>query len=40
MSYDEAADPYTCHAGKILSPLFTQTQKSMSGYESEITVYE
>ena len=40
MGYDEKADTYTCHAGKSLLPLFIKKQKSKSGYESEVTVYE
>lgn len=40
MGYDETADTYTCHAGKKLKPLFVKKQKSKSGYESEVTVYE
>lgn len=40
MEYDETTDIYTCHAGKKLQPLFIKKQKSKSGYESEVTVYE
>ena len=40
MGYDETTDTYTCHAGSTLSPLFIRKQKSRSGYESEVTVYE
>ena len=40
MGYNEKADTYTCHAGKTLFPIFIKKQKSKSGYESEITVYE
>lgn len=40
MSYEEKSDTYTCHAGKLLKPVFTKKQKSKSGYQSEITVYE
>ncbi len=40
MKYDEAEDIYTCHAGKQLKPQFIKKQKSKSGYESEVTVYE
>lgn len=40
MEYDETTDIYTCHAGKKLRPLFIKKQKSKSGYESEVTVYE
>ena len=40
MGYDEKADTYICHAGKALSPIFVKKQKSKSGYESEVTVYE
>ena len=40
MGYDEATDTYTCHAEKKLKPLFVKKQKSKSGYEAEVTVYE
>lgn len=40
MGYDGAADVYTCHAGKQIKPLYVKKQKSESGYESEVTVYE
>lgn len=40
MSYDKEKDVYTCHAGKPLKSLFMKTQKSKSGYKSEVTVYE
>lgn len=40
MRYDETTDTYTCHAGKLLSPLYIRKQKSKSGYETEVTVYE
>ncbi len=40
MKYDEASDTYTCHANKILNPLYIKKQKSKNGYESEVTVYE
>ena len=40
MGYDESTDTYTCHAGKKLKPVFVKKQKSKSGYESEVTVYE
>ena len=40
MSYDEGLDQYTCHAGKHLTRQYTRKQKSRSGYESEVTVYE
>ena len=40
MAYDESSDSYTCHAGKLLKPIFIKTQKSKSGYKSEVTVYE
>ena len=40
MGYDEITDTYICHAGKELKPLFIKKQKSKSGYESEVTVYE
>ena len=40
MSYDEAADTYTCHAEKKLRAVSVRKQKSKSGYQSEVTVYE
>ncbi len=40
MRYEETTDTYTCHAGKKLKPLFIKKQKSKSGYESKVTVYE
>ena len=40
MRYDEAADTYTCHAGKKLRAVSVRKQKSKSGYQSEVTVYE
>ena len=40
MGYDENADCYTCHAGKRLPAVGRKKQKSKSGYESEVTVYE
>ena len=40
MGYDETSDTYTCHAGKKLKPVFIKKQKSKSGYEAEVTVYE
>ena len=40
MAYDEEKDHYICHAGKQLKPIFIKTQKSKSGYKSEVTVYE
>ena len=40
MKYDEAADTYTCHAGKKLRTVFMRKQKSKSNYQSEVTVYE
>lgn len=40
MEYDETTDTYTCHAGKKLKLLFLKKQKSKSGYESEVMVYE
>ena len=40
MGYDEAHDTYICHAGKKLSPVFLKKQKSKSGYESKVMVYE
>lgn len=40
MDYDETSDVYTCHAGRQLKPLFVKKEKSKSGYESEVTVYE
>lgn len=40
MVYEETSDTYICHAGKKLQPVFVKKQKSKSGYESEVTVYE
>lgn len=40
MEYEAGTDTYTCHAGKQLKPIFLQKQKSKSGYQSEVTVYE
>ena len=40
MGYDKEADVYTCHAGKQIKPLYIRKQKSKSGYEAEVTVYE
>lgn len=40
MAYDESSDYNTCHAGKLLKPIFIKTQKSKSGCKSEVTVYE
>ena len=40
MGYDAECDTYTCHAGKILSPIYVKKQRSKNGYESEVTVYE
>ena len=40
MSYDEATDTYTCHAEKRLNVVAVRKQKSKSGYQSEVTVYE
>ena len=40
MKYNKVSDEYTCHAGKRLKPLYIKTQKSKSGYQSEVTVYE
>ena len=40
MGYEESTDTYTCHAGKKLKPVFLKRQKSKSGYQSEVTVYE
>lgn len=40
MAYDAERDIYTCHAGKKLTARYVTKQKSKSGYESEVTVYE
>lgn len=40
MEYDEASDTYTCHGGRRLLPVYIKKQKSRSGYQSEVTVYE
>lgn len=40
MKYDAVSDTYTCHAGKALNACSLKRQKSKSGYESEVTIYE
>ena len=40
MLYDKEKDVYTCFAGKKLTAKYIKKQKSKSGYESQITVYE
>ena len=40
MGYDEESDVYTCHAGKHLVVVGMKKQKSKSGYESQVTIYE
>ena len=40
MAYEKESDTYTCHAGKKLKEVFKKKQKSKSGYQSEVTVYE
>ena len=40
MGYDEEADVYTCHTGKHLIPVGIKKQRSRSGYESDVTIYE
>lgn len=40
MVYDKEKDEYTCHNGKKLKPVGITHRKSVSGYCSEITVYE
>jgi transposase len=40
MVYDEEKDEYTCHNGKSLKPIGIIYRKSVSGYRSEITIYE
>lgn len=40
MTYDEAADEYTCQSGKKLRAVYMGTRKSATGFESEITYYE
>ena len=40
IKYDEEQDLYTCHAGKRLTAQYLKKQKSKSGYESQVTVYE
>jgi transposase len=39
MVYDEKADTYQCHAGKLLKPVHTKKAKSDSGFPIEKTVY-
>ena len=40
MSYDKGTDTYTCHAEKKLKAVAVRKQKSKSGYQSEVTIYE
>ena len=40
MIYDTEQDTYTCHAGKKLKAQYIKKQKSKSGYEAKVTVYE
>ena len=40
MGYDQESDTYICHAGKELRVIYLKKQRSKSGYESEVTVYE
>lgn len=40
MTYDEANDEYTCHNGKKLKVTGVMKRKSVTGYESEVTMYE
>ena len=40
MVYDRESDTYICHAGKELRVIYLKKQRSKSGYESEVTVYE
>ena len=40
MSYDGENDIYTCHNGMQLTVQSIKHQKSKSGYQSEVTVYE
>lgn len=40
MAYEEETDTYTCHAGRKLKEVSKKKQKSKSGYQSEVTVYE
>ena len=40
MTYNQESDTYICHAGKELRVIYLKKQRSKSGYESEVTVYE
>lgn len=40
MVYDSEKDQYTCHHGKQLKPIGISHRTSVTGYRSEITVYE
>lgn len=40
MTYDQANDEYTCHNGKKLKVTGVMKRKSVTGYESEVTMYE
>lgn len=40
MGYTPETDTYTCHNGRKLTARYIKHQKSKSGYQSEVTVYE
>jgi transposase len=40
MEYNSEDDYYICHNGQKLKPIYIKTQKSRSGYKSDVTVYE
>jgi transposase len=40
MTYDESSDYYVCAQGRKLVPVGTKTEKSKTGYQREVTIYE
>ena len=40
MNYDSESDSYTCKNGKQLSVVSRKTQKTATGYQREVTIYE
>ena len=40
MPYNPENDTYTCPAENIFAPMYTTVRKSVSGFESTVTVYE
>ena len=40
MDYDPGSDSYTCRNGKRLSAVMGKTEKTASGYQRKVTIYE